>query len=59
VVSCQINLGAVTNIANINLGNFSGGPHFFYVGPEMRITSVVLVTNTTVKVSYQTENNTT
>jgi hypothetical protein len=58
VVSCQVNLGGVTNIANVNLGNFSGGPHFFQVGPEMRVTGITVVTNTTVKVTYQTEANT-
>jgi hypothetical protein len=58
VASCQGNLGGVTNIANLNLGNFSGGPHYFWVGPEMRITGITLVTNTTVKVTYLTENNT-
>ncbi len=52
---CQANLA---NTANVNLTNYPGGPHFFLVGPEMKITSVTIPAGTTnVAVSFLTENN--
>ena len=56
VVVCQANFGPVTNSPAINFGTLPG-QHFFYVGPEVRVTSVA-VTNKNVNISYLTEANT-
>jgi hypothetical protein len=48
--SCQSNL---TNTNNLNLAIFPGGPHYFTVGPEMRIKRISIVA-TNVVLSYQT-----
>src|ERR1017187_5308368 len=55
---CMTGPGRSTNTwaPFLNLGNYLG-QHYFYVGPEMRVTSVG-ASNNNVSVSYQTENNT-
>ena len=53
---CTIAPGKTTNMPYVVLSNYPG-QHYFYVGPEMRITSVG-VSNSNVNVSYLTENNT-
>ena len=53
---CMIGPGKTTNTPYVVLSNYPG-QHFFYVGPEMRVTGVN-VTNKNVNVSYLTENNT-
>jgi hypothetical protein len=53
---CWNSLGVTTNTAAINLGSYPG-QHFFYVGPEMRVTRLS-VSNGNATVVYQTENNT-
>jgi len=53
---CMTGPGKTTNTASVVLGNYLG-QHYFYVGPEMRVTGVA-VTNNNVNVSYLTENNT-
>jgi len=54
---CQVNLGAVTNTAAVNLGTLPG-QHYFLVGPETRITSITIPSGTTnVAVSFKTEAN--
>ncbi len=49
---CQGNLAQVV----INLGTFPGAPHFFGVGPEMRVTSIAK-SGSDVNVSWLTESN--
>ncbi len=53
---CMMGPGRTTNMPYVVLSNYPG-QHFFYVGPEMRLTSVG-VSNNNVNVSYLTENNT-
>ena len=55
---CLLGPGRTTNswAPYLNLSNYPG-QHYFYVGPEMRVTGVA-VSNTAVNVSYLTENNT-
>jgi Viral BACON domain len=55
---CLLGPGKTTNswAPFLVMSNYPG-QHFFYVGPEMRVTSVG-VTNNNVNVSYLTENNT-
>jgi hypothetical protein len=55
---CLLGPGRTTNswAPFLVMSNYPG-QHFFYVGPEMRVTSVG-VSNTDVNVSYLTENNT-
>ncbi len=53
---CTIAPGKTTNMPYVVLGNYPG-QHYFYVGPEMRVTGVG-VSNNNVNISYQTENNT-
>ena len=55
---CLLGPGKTTNswAPFLNLNNYPG-QHYFYVGPEMRVTGVG-VSNNNVSVSYQTENNT-
>ncbi len=54
---CLLGPGKTTNswAPYLNLANYPG-QHYFYVGPEMRVTNVG-VTNNNVNVSYLTENN--
>jgi hypothetical protein len=54
------NLANNANANTVNLGNLPGAPHYFYVGPEMRITSVsrtVSGSATNVNVNVLPENN--
>jgi len=53
---CMMGPGRTTNTPYVVLSNYPG-QHFFYVGPEMRVTSIATVA-TNVVVSYLTENNT-
>jgi hypothetical protein len=53
---CMMGPGRTTNTPYVVLSNYPG-QHYFYVGPEMRVTSVG-VSNNNVNVSYLTENNT-
>lgn len=53
---CVLGIGKTTNAPYVSFGNYPG-QHFFYVGPEMRVTSVG-VSNSNVNVSFLTENNT-
>jgi len=55
---CLLGPGKTTNswAPYLNLSNYPG-QHYFYVGPEMRMTGVA-VSNNNVNVSYLTENNT-
>jgi hypothetical protein len=47
-----------TTAASLNLSTLPG-QHYFWVGPEMRVTSISIPSGTTnVVISYQTENNT-
>jgi hypothetical protein len=48
--NCQNNL---TNTNNLNLAIFPSGPHYFAVGPQMRITGISRAGNN-INVSYQT-----
>ncbi|HUJ09104.1 MAG TPA: BACON domain-containing protein [Verrucomicrobiae bacterium] len=51
---CQ---GVLANSNNVSLADFPGGPHYFAVGPEVRITSVNRSGNA-INVNYLTEANT-
>lgn len=54
---CMIGPGKTTNMPYVVLSNYPG-QHFFYVGPEMRITSIASDASKNINVSYLTENNT-
>jgi hypothetical protein len=49
VVNCQANLGNTS----VNLGTLAGGPHYFVIGPEMRVTGIVK-SGGDINVSWQT-----
>lgn len=53
---CMTGPGKFTNTPYVVLSDYPG-QHYFYVGPEMRVTSISL-SNTDVHVTYLTENNT-
>jgi len=53
---CMLGPGRTTNTPSVVLSSYPG-QHFFYVGPEMRVTNVGVSSNN-VNVSYLTENNT-
>jgi hypothetical protein len=60
--TCTNNLaGGGTAMSYVNFGTLPGGPHYFYVGPEMRVTGVsraVSAGTTNVNVTVLPENNT-
>jgi hypothetical protein len=51
------NLANSANASFVNFGTLPGGPHYFTVGPEMRVTGVSVV-GSNVAVAYLPENNT-
>jgi hypothetical protein len=59
---CSNNLaGGGDAITSVNFGTLPGSPHYFYVGPEMRVTGVgyaIAGGATNVNVTYLPENNT-
>lgn len=56
---CLLGPGRTTNswAPFLVLGNYPG-QHYFYVGPELRVTSIAADTNKNVTISYLTEKNT-
>jgi hypothetical protein len=54
----DVSLAAGTGMTNINFANFGGSPHYFWVGPEMKIMSVARDTSTNININCLTENNT-
>jgi len=54
---CVGNLAAGT-VTNINFANYPGSPHYFWIGPEMQMMSVLRDTGTNINVNCLTENNT-
>ncbi len=59
---CAYNESIATgSFSNVNFGNLPGGPHYFYVGPEMRVTGISRVISggaTNVNVNVLPEYNT-